>query len=68
MVVGCSVISDILDWSKSDRGENADSGAFGLAGSLADRGNRDVLLAQPVNRSMEQKMTFNIRAIIVIPS
>ncbi len=35
---GCSAVTGISAWSQLVRGENADSWAFGFAGSLVDIG------------------------------
>ena len=51
--------------SKFGRGENADSGAFGFAGSLLDNGIWNVWQAQPIN-IVTHKMVVNIRAFTVI--
>lgn len=65
-VTGCSVVTGTSAWSKFGRGENADSWAFGFAGSLVDNGNWSVWLAQPVN-SVKYNTVVTIRAIIVFP-
>ena len=38
IVGGCSAVTGTPVWSQSGRGENADSGAFGFAGSFVDIG------------------------------
>ncbi|MBI2556849.1 MAG: hypothetical protein HYW13_05460 [Planctomycetes bacterium] len=37
-VGGCSAVTGTSAWSQLGRGENADSGAFGFAGSFVDIG------------------------------
>ncbi|QII12543.1 aconitase A [Candidatus Kuenenia stuttgartiensis] len=37
-VGGCSAVTGTSAWSQFDRGANADSSAFGFAGSLVDIG------------------------------
>ena len=41
-VDGCSAVTGTSAWSQFGRGENADSGAFGFAGSLVDIGSGSV--------------------------
>jgi len=65
VVGGCSAVTGTSAWSKLGRGENADSWAFGFAGSLLDIGNWNVWLAQPIN-SVKYKMVVNIRAFTII--
>ena len=38
VVGGCSAVTGTSAWSQLGRGENADSGAFGFAGSFVDIG------------------------------
>jgi len=64
-VGGCSAVTGTSACSQLGRGENADSGAFGFAGSLVDIGSLSVWLAQPV-KSVKYKTVVTIRAIIVI--
>ena len=64
-VGGCSAVAVTSACSQLGRGENADSGAFGFAGSLVDIGSLSVWRAQPV-KSVKYKIVVTIRAIIVI--
>ena len=61
----CSAVTGTSVCSQLVRGENADSGAFGFAGSLLDKGIWNVWLAQPIN-IVTHKMVVNIRAFTVI--
>ncbi len=61
----CSGVTGTSAWSQLVRGENADSGAFGFAGSLLGNGIWTVWLAQPIN-IVTHKMVVNIRAFTVI--
>ncbi len=61
----CSGVTGTSAWSQLVRGENADSGALGFAGSLLDNGIGNVWLAQPIN-IVTHKMVVNIRAFTVI--
>ena len=38
VIGGCSAVTDTSAWSQLVRGENADSGALGFAGSFVDIG------------------------------
>ena len=61
----CSAMTGTSVCSQLVRGENADSWAFGFAGSFVDIGSGSVWLAQPVN-IVTHKMVVNIRAFTVI--